>query len=44
MSYNAPAKGILEIDDIILSIDGHKIEDDGTVAFRENEYSSYNFV
>ncbi len=43
MSYNAPAKGILEIDDIILSIDGHKIEDDGTVAFRENEYSDFAY-
>lgn len=43
MSYNAPAKGIIEIDDIIVSIDGHKIEDDGTVAFRENEYTDFAY-
>ena len=38
-SYN-----ILKENDIILSIDGVKIEDDATVAFREYEYTSAKYL
>ncbi len=36
--------GKLKKGDIILSIDGIKIEDDGTVAFRKNEYTSAKYL
>ena len=36
--------GKLKKGDIILSIDGVKIEDDGTVAFREGEYTSAKYL
>ncbi len=36
--------GKLKKGDIILSIDGKKIEDDGTVEFRENEYTSAKYL
>ena len=36
--------GVLKEGDIILSIDGKRIEDDGTVAFREGEYTSAKYL
>jgi len=36
--------GKLKKGDIILSIDGKKIEDDGTIAFREGEYTSAKYL
>jgi len=36
--------GKLKKGDIILSIDGVKIEDDGTVAFRDGEYTSAKYL
>ena len=36
--------GFLKEDDIILSIDGVKIEDDGTVMFRKDEYTSAKYI
>jgi len=41
--YNAPVAGIIKKGDIITSIDGHNIEDDGTVAFREHEYTDFGY-
>jgi hypothetical protein len=38
--YNSSAKGVLKEGDILLAIDGKKIENDGTVAFRRHEYTS----
>jgi S1-C subfamily serine protease len=35
--HSSPAKGILKEGDIILSIDGHKVSDDGTVEFRKQQ-------
>jgi hypothetical protein len=29
------ARGILQKDDVLLSVDGHRIANDGTVAFRK---------
>lgn len=40
---NSPAKGILESDDILLSINGHLIADDGTVEFRHMERTYYSY-
>ena len=34
----------LKIDDIILSVNGKKIQDDGTVEFREGEFTSAKYV
>ena len=36
--------GYLKEDDIILSIDGMKVQDDGTVEFRKNEFTSAKFA
>jgi len=41
--YNSPFKEKLKIDDIITAIDGHKIESDGTVAFRDNQYTHFKY-
>ena len=41
--YNSPFKEKLKIDDIITTIDGHKIESDGTVEFRENQYTHFKY-
>ena len=41
--YNASLKGLIKVDDILTAIDGHRIEDDGTVAFRKHEYTSFNY-
>lgn len=36
--------GFLKEDDVILAIDGTKIEDDGTVSFRKDEYISAKYL
>ncbi|MFT7824743.1 MAG: serine protease [Sulfurimonas sp.] len=41
--YNSPAVGVVKKGDIITSIDGHKIENDGTVSFRDNEYTDFGY-
>lgn len=41
--YNAPVIDVIQKGDIITSIDGHNIEDDGTVAFREHEYTDFGY-
>ncbi len=41
--YNSPFQGILKKYDIITAIDGHKIENDGTVEFRENQYTKFKY-
>ncbi len=41
--YNSPFKDILKKYDIITAIDGHKIESDGTVEFRENQYTKFKY-
>ncbi len=34
---------VLKKYDIITAIDGHKIESDGTVEFRENQYTHFKY-
>ena len=41
--HNSPFKDVLQKDDIIIAIDGHKIESDGTVAFRPNQYTHFKY-
>lgn len=41
--HNSPFKDVLQKEDIITAIDGHKIESDGTVAFRENQYTHFKY-
>lgn len=41
--YNSPVQGLIKEGDIITHIDGHKIEDDGTVAFRDKEYTDFGY-
>jgi len=41
--YNSVAFDDFEVGDVLTAIDGHKIEDDGTVEFRHHEYTSYKY-
>lgn len=41
--WNASAKGNISVNDVILSIDGHNIEDDGTIEFRPNERALFYY-
>jgi S1-C subfamily serine protease len=42
ITYNENAHG-LKIGDIITAIDGHNIENDGTVEFRKHEFTQYKY-
>ncbi len=41
--YSSSLKGIVKEGDILTAIDGHNIENDGTVAFRKHEFTDYNY-
>jgi S1-C subfamily serine protease len=41
--YGSSAEGILEEGDIITAVDGHTIENDGTVEFRKHEYTDFYY-
>ena len=41
---DSPANGILETEDVILSIDGKEVENDGTIEFREGERTSFEYL
>jgi len=41
--YSSSLKDVLKEGDILTAIDGHNIENDGTVAFRKHEYTDYNY-
>ena len=41
--YNSSLKPVFREGDILTAIDGHKIENDGTIAFRKHEYTDYNY-
>jgi hypothetical protein len=42
--HNSSLKGILKEGDILTKVDGYNIEDDGTVAFREHEYTDFHYA
>ena len=41
--YNSILKDVLKREDIITAIDGHKIENDGTVEFRPKQYTHFKY-
>ncbi len=41
--HNSILKNVLKKEDIITAIDGHKIESDGTVEFRPNQYTHFKY-
>lgn len=41
---DSPARNILSVDDVLLSIDGVPVANDGTVEFRRGERTSLNYV
>ena len=41
---NSSLKSILKEGDILTKVDGYDIEDDGTVAFREHEYTDFHYA
>ena len=41
--YNCNFYDEIEVGDVITAIDGHKIENDGTVEFRHHEYTWYSY-
>jgi hypothetical protein len=41
--YGSSADGILKEGDIITAVDGHTIENDGTVEFRRHEYTDFYY-
>jgi hypothetical protein len=41
---DSPARGILQTEDIILSIDGKTVENDGTIEFRDGERTSFDYL
>ena len=41
--HNSILKEVLQKEDIITSIDGHKIESDGTVEFRDKQYTHFKY-
>lgn len=42
--YNSSLKGLLKVNDILTKVDGYRIENDGTVAFREHEYTHFHYA
>ncbi|HIP28741.1 MAG TPA: serine protease, partial [Sulfurovum sp.] len=40
---NSSLSGLVNAGDILTAVDGHNIEDDGTVEFRKHEYSYFHY-
>lgn len=43
IAHGASAEGVLHEDDVLLSVKGHPIADDGTVEFRPKERTSFSY-
>lgn len=41
VNWNSAAQGILKQGDVLLSVDGHEVANDGTVEFRKNERTDF---
>jgi len=41
--HNSTLVGVLKEGDILTAVDGHNIEDDGTVEFRKHEYTHFHY-
>ncbi|HPR36882.1 MAG TPA: PDZ domain-containing protein, partial [Spirochaetota bacterium] len=44
MLIDSPARNILQIDDVLMSIDNVRIENDGSIEFRPGERTSLNYL
>lgn len=44
MLYDSPARNILNINDVVISIENSNIENDGSTEFREGERTSLNYI
>jgi len=42
--YNSTLRGVIKEGDILTSVDGYNVEDDGTVAFRKHEYTDFHYA
>jgi len=42
--FDSPAKNILNINDVVLSIENNTIENDGSIEFRSGERTSLNYI
>lgn len=42
--YHSSLKGLLKEGDILTKVDGYSVEDDGTIAFREHEYTDFHYA
>jgi len=42
--YNSTLRDVLKEGDILTSVDGYNVEDDGTVAFRKHEYTDFHYA
>ena len=42
--HDSPAEGVLETEDIILSVDGKTVETDGTIEFRQRERTLFDYL
>ena len=42
--YNSTLRDVLKEGDILTSVDGYTVEDDGTVAFRKHEYTDFHYA
>jgi S1-C subfamily serine protease len=40
----SPAEGVLEVGDVITSVDGHDVADDGTIEFRPKQRTKVSYV
>jgi len=42
--YHSTLKDLLQAGDILIAINGHKIQNDGTIEFRKYEYTHFHYV
>jgi len=42
--YNSSLKGVMKEGDILTKVDVYRVEDDGTIAFREHEYTDFHYA
>ena len=43
IAQKSSAYSVLQKDDILLEVDGHQVQNDGTVEFRENQFTSFKY-
>ena len=43
IAEKSSAHSVLKVDDILLEVDGHRVQNDGTVEFREHQFTSFKY-